>query len=178
MGRKHYKEMRNVCCWRTLSNGDHHHDPHTLRASPTRPPCPASSSHPSGRLLSKTQHVEFCRGAPARHRTQLSSGRTEVKTQVFLLSNLILSFRSASQIHSMSSKYAQIRKTMLFALAGEAQWIEHQPVNQRVASSIPSQGICLGCRPGPQQGACGRQPHIDVSFPLFLPPFPSLKINK
>ena len=31
-----------------------------------------------------------------------------------------------------------------------AQWIEHQPTNQRVASSIPIQGTCLGCRPGPQ----------------------------
>ena len=35
------------------------------------------------------------------------------------------------------------------ALAGVAQWIEHRPVNQRVASSIPSQGTCLGCGPGP-----------------------------
>ena len=31
------------------------------------------------------------------------------------------------------------------ALAGVAQWIEHQPANQRVAGSIPSQGTCLGC---------------------------------
>ena len=36
------------------------------------------------------------------------------------------------------------------ALAGVAQWIECQPVNQRVTSSIPSQGTCLGCGPGPQ----------------------------
>ena len=36
------------------------------------------------------------------------------------------------------------------ALAGVAQWIEHWPVNQRVAGLIPSQGMCLGCRPGPQ----------------------------
>ena len=36
------------------------------------------------------------------------------------------------------------------ALAGVAQWIEHQPMKQRVADSIPSQGTCLGCRPGPQ----------------------------
>ena len=33
------------------------------------------------------------------------------------------------------------------ALAGVAQWIEQQPANQRVASLIPSQGTCLGCRP-------------------------------
>ena len=36
------------------------------------------------------------------------------------------------------------------ALAGVAQWIEGQPVNQRVSGSLPSQGTCLGCRPGPQ----------------------------
>ena len=37
------------------------------------------------------------------------------------------------------------------ALAGVAQWIECQSVNQRgVAGSIPSQGTCLGCGPGPQ----------------------------
>ena len=53
-----------------------------------------------------------------------------------------------------------------------------QPVNQRVAGSIPSKGTCLGCRLGPQYGAGQRQPHTDVSLPLFLPPFPSLKTNK
>ena len=39
-----------------------------------------------------------------------------------------------------------------YALDGVAQWIEHWPVNQRVADSIPSQGTCLGCRPGPPVG--------------------------
>ena len=38
----------------------------------------------------------------------------------------------------------------LWALAGVAQWIERRPANQRVANSIPSQGTCLGGRPGPQ----------------------------
>ena len=64
------------------------------------------------------------------------------------------------------------------ALAGVAQWIEHQTVNERVTSLSPSQGPCLGCGPGLQLGALERQPHIDVSLPLFLPLFPSLKINK
>ena len=36
------------------------------------------------------------------------------------------------------------------ALAGVAQWIECQPVKQRVTRSIPSQGTCLGWGPGPQ----------------------------
>ena len=53
------------------------------------------------------------------------------------------------------------------ALAGVAQWIEHRPAKQRVVGSIPSQGMCLGCGPGPQLGACEKQPHIDVSLPLF-----------
>ena len=34
------------------------------------------------------------------------------------------------------------------ALAGVVQRVERQPVNQRVSSSIPSQGTCLGCGPG------------------------------
>ena len=55
------------------------------------------------------------------------------------------------------------------ALAGVAQWIEGQPVNQRVAGLIPSKGRCLGCRPGPQSGALKKQPHIDVSLPLSFP---------
>ena len=36
------------------------------------------------------------------------------------------------------------------ALVGVAQWTEHWTVKQRVAGSIPSQGTCLGCGPGPQ----------------------------
>ena len=39
-------------------------------------------------------------------------------------------------------------KNLVFALAGVAQWIECQPVNQRVTSSIPNQGTCLACREG------------------------------
>ena len=37
-------------------------------------------------------------------------------------------------------------------LTGVAQWIKRWPVNQKVTSSIPSQGTCLGCRPGPGWG--------------------------
>ena len=69
-----------------------------------------------------------------------------------------------------------ILKFVVIALAGVAQWTEHQPVNQRVTGSIPSQGTCLGCRPGraPSRG-CMRGNHTDVSLPLFLLPF---QINK
>ena len=60
------------------------------------------------------------------------------------------------------------------ALAGVAQWTERWPVNQRVTSSIPSQGTCLGCGLGPQLGMPERQPHIDIYLLLFLLPTFSL----
>ena len=72
------------------------------------------------------------------------------------------------------SPLSPLSKKNKCALAGVAQWIECQPANQRVAGSIPSQGTCLDCGPGPQWGARERQPHTDVSLPLFLPPFTSL----
>ena len=75
-------------------------------------------------------------------------------------------------------KYIKHIENLFSALAGVAQWIEHWPVKQKAAGSIPSEGTCLGCRPGPQWWVHERQPHIDVSLPLFLPPTPSLKINK
>ena len=37
-----------------------------------------------------------------------------------------------------------LKKNNILALASVAQWIEHRPVNQRVASLIPSQGTYLG----------------------------------
>ena len=54
------------------------------------------------------------------------------------------------------------------ALAGVAHWIECWPANQRVPSSIHSQGTCLGCGPGTQLGVHERQPQIDVSLPLSI----------
>ena len=49
-----------------------------------------------------------------------------------------------------------------------------QTANQSVAGSIPSRDTCLGYRPGPQYGVRERQPHIDISLPLFLLLFPFL----
>ena len=76
-------------------------------------------------------------------------------------------------VYSVSDYIHAVFKTIFLALAGVAQWIEHRPANQRATGSIPSQGTCLSCRPGSQNGAHKRQPHIDVSLPLFLPPVPS-----
>ena len=71
------------------------------------------------------------------------------------------------------SDYISVRNKPL-ALAHVALWIEHRLVNQKATSSIPSQGTCLGCGSGPRWGMREKQPHIDVSLPLFLLPFPSL----
>ena len=65
-------------------------------------------------------------------------------------------------------KLETIKKKKCPALAGVAQWIECWPANQRVAGWIPCQGTCLGSRPGPQWAVRERQPHTDVSLPLFL----------
>ena len=69
-------------------------------------------------------------------------------------------------------------------LTGVAQLVRCCPTRQKVSSSIPSQATCLGCRPGPQLGACSRQP-LDVSLvhwwfsPSLSPSCPlSLKMNK
>ena len=58
------------------------------------------------------------------------------------------------------------------ALAGVAQWTAHRTLNQKVAGLVPSQGACLGCVWARSPVARERQPHIKVSLPLFLLPFP------
>ena len=57
------------------------------------------------------------------------------------------------------------------ALTSVAQWIERWPVDQKAASWIPSQDACLGCRPGPQLGACERQ-LINLSHTSMFPSLP------
>ena len=61
------------------------------------------------------------------------------------------------------------------ALAGVTQWIECRPANRKGTGLIPGQGTCPGCGPGSQLGTRGRQLHIGIFLPLFLPPFPSLQ---
>ena len=63
------------------------------------------------------------------------------------------------------------------SLACVAQWTECWPVHQRVTSSIPGQGTCLDCGPGPQLGTWDKQPHIDISSLYFSLPSPLSKIN-
>ena len=52
-------------------------------------------------------------------------------------------------------------------LAAVAQWTECWPANQVVACLIPSQGTCLGCRPGLRWQMSEGPPHIDVSLLSF-----------
>ena len=81
----------------------------------------------------------------------------------------------------MGLEFPQLRNFNLskINLAGVAQWIEHWPANQKVTGSIPGQDTYLDGGPGPWLGECKRQPHINVSLPLFSPSLPlSLKINK
>ena len=49
--------------------------------------------------------------------------------------------------------YIENWKDVFLALAGGAQWTEYRPEKPGVTGLIPSQGTCLGCRPGPQWGA-------------------------
>ena len=78
------------------------------------------------------------------------------------------------QNNALNSRHQVLLKVRKRCLPGVAQWIECWPVNQKVTISIPSQGTCLCCGPGPQFRVCERQPHIDVSLPLPL----SLKVSK
>ena len=50
-------------------------------------------------------------------------------------------------------------------MRGSVDWVLACKPN----GSIPNQGTCLGLRPGPWQGVCERQPHIDVSLSFSLP---------
>ena len=61
---------------------------------------------------------------------------------------------TCSQVFSFLKKYhlpyvhTLRNKLQKYLLADVAQWIEHRTANKRVASSIPTQGTCLGCGSG------------------------------
>ena len=70
-------------------------------------------------------------------------------------------------------------KKILFCLSGVAQWIDGGPVNQRIASSIPSQGTCLGGGARSPVGSMGEATTHWCFSPSLSPSLPlSLKINK
>ena len=65
-----------------------------------------------------------------------------------------------------------IFNSLKYLIAGVAQWIERQPVNQRALRWIPSQGTCLGCQQASSSG-CVRGNDIlmfhSLSFSLPSP---------
>ena len=78
-------------------------------------------------------------------------------TWVFLLAFKFLPNDDIFQLHACLNSFCWLPEINMkriklkqnkTALAGVAQCIKNRPVNQRVASLIPSQGTCLGCRPG------------------------------
>ena len=74
----------------------------------------------------------------------------------------------------------RIHQEDIKSLASVAQWIEHKPVKQRVASLIMSQGTCLGCGPEqvPSRGNMGGNHTLTFLFLSFSLPSPLSKINK
>ena len=89
-----------------------------------------------------------------------------------------------SKLGGKDHSYCKMNKEMHPALTDVAQCIECRPANRKVTGSIPSEGTCLGYRPGPQLGPCERKP-IEVSLahqcfpPCLSPSLPlSLKLNK
>ena len=63
------------------------------------------------------------------------------------------------------------------ALTRVALWVGHCPTNRKVAGSIPGQGTCLGCGPGPQLGGVPEAADPCFSRILMLLSL-SLKISK
>ena len=59
-----------------------------------------------------------------------------------------------------------------------AQGTECRPVDQGDASLIPSRAHAWVAGQVHSGGVCERQPHTDVSLPLFFPPFLILTINQ
>ena len=96
---------------------------------------------------------------------------------IWMYTHIHTCIQSITQTHTCAPPTPTISE-LYAALAEVAQWTERWPENQRVAGSIPSLGHMPGLQAMSSVGVCKRQLHTDVSLPLFLPPFPSLIINK
>ena len=66
-------------------------------------------------------------------------------------------------------KWSGFKKLWLYALAGVAQWIECQSVNQSINGSIPRQGHMLGLWSDHLLGATERPTHWCFSFSFSSP---------
>ena len=70
---------------------------------------------------------------------------------ISLLVNDVEHHLMPSRAYEVGTKKCQnLLKIVYLALAGVAQWTARWPLNERITGLIPSQAICLGCRPGPQ----------------------------
>ena len=63
---------------------------------------------------------------------------------IFFYGFIIYFYHMLSSLLHLGLELQFFSKCKIFALAGVAQGIEHQPANQRVSGSVPSQGTCLG----------------------------------
>ena len=68
--------------------------------------------------------------------------------QQYLIYGRIIFLKKITNV-PYESIFAAFKNHRYFALAVVAQLIEYQPVNQKVSVSVPGQGTCLDCRPGP-----------------------------
>ena len=151
--------------------GERRREKKTVKPSVQDPSTGAGQSAPSDGPAGATS---ACCQRP-RHRThRATTGPNSAETLPWrFLAGAAPSPRECAELRFCLG-YRTATEVMKQAPAGVARRTRCRPVNRTVTGSTPSQGTCLGCGPGPQSVACKRQPHIDVSLPLFLPPFQPL----
>ena len=129
------------------------------------------------RFISMLLEVRLLPLKPGKYNTYVRAGRQAPQIS-FLLDPFCFFFlpscssEQRTQTNGYSSK--MLPKSWLVWLSGLSVGLQTKELLVR----FPGWGTCLGCGPGPQERTRKRQPHTDVSLPLFLPLFPSLKINK
>ena len=74
--------------------------------------------------------------------------------------------QNGKEYRVLKSRFRVVPMENNTALAGVGQWFKHQPVNQKVTSSIPSQGTCPGCEV-PSWG-CAKGNQQTPLAPIFL----------
>ena len=96
----------------------------------------------------------------------------QTKCQLF---NPCLGFHShwSPTLVSVTDRFYYYKKYSNWALAGVAQWIECRLRTKGLPVQFPVRAYAWVAGQVPIR-QCERQPHIDVSPPLFLPPFPPL----
>ena len=96
------------------------------------------TSHPTWCLTQKTYSVSICY-----MKKQMYEGHHEI-----YMWNGMRFKRGWGAQETFYRRYC-LQRALDFALAGVAHWVECHTTNQKVNGSVPCQGTCLGCRPGP-----------------------------